>query len=71
MECNESTSDYKEESSDSTDILMQESNSGFDEANSCGKNAAPVTEGMKTACALMTDAELGMKIESCHSYFYK
>jgi hypothetical protein len=61
MECHESTSDYKEESSDSIDIVMQESNSGFDEANNCGKNATPVTEGMKTGCGLMTDAELGMK----------
>jgi hypothetical protein len=64
MECHESTSDYKEESNDSIDVLMQESNSGFDEANSCGKNAPPVTEGTKTGCALMTDAELGMKSET-------
>jgi hypothetical protein len=71
MECHESTSDYKEESNDSVDVLMQESNSGFDEVNSCGKNVTPLTEGTKTGCALMTDAELGMKIERCHSYFYK
>jgi hypothetical protein len=61
MECHESTSDYKEESSDSTDVLMQESNSDYKEANNCGKNATPVAEGTKTGCALMTDAELGMK----------
>jgi len=64
MECHESTNDYKEESNDSIDVLMQESNSDYKEANSCGKNATPVTEGTKTGCALMTDAELGMKSET-------
>jgi hypothetical protein len=64
MECYESASDYKEESSDSIDVLMQEStNSDYKEANSCGENATPVTEGTETGCALMTDAELGMKIK--------
>jgi hypothetical protein len=63
MECHESTSDFKEESSDSIDIVLQESKSGFDEVKSCGKNATPVIEGTKTGCALMTDAELGMKIQ--------
>ncbi len=61
MECHKSASDYKEESSDSIDIVLQESKSGFDEVKSCGKNATPVTKGMKTECGLMTDAELGMK----------
>jgi hypothetical protein len=64
MECQESASDCKEESNDSIDVLMQESNSGFYEANSCGENATPVTEGTKTGCGLMTDAELGMKIKN-------
>jgi hypothetical protein len=64
MECHESTSDYKEESNDSTDVLMQESNSEFDGANSCGKNATPLTEGTKTGCGLMSDAELGMKTKN-------
>ncbi len=73
MECHESTSDYKEDSSDSIDTVMQESNIDFDEANNCGKNATPVTDGTKSGCTLMSDAELGMKtkkIERCRSFFY-
>jgi hypothetical protein len=64
MECHEFTSDYKEESGNSIDIVMQESNNDFNEANSCGENATPVTEGMKTGCGLMSDAELGMKTKN-------